>query len=55
MSRFHSGLEIERLDTDRLTSRMKILGLAPENLSELVGLMPIDVFGASPGVAIGKV
>jgi len=55
MSRFHSGLEIERLDTDKLGSRMKLLGLSPTALSDLVGLMPIDVFGASPELAIGKV
>jgi putative nucleotidyltransferase with HDIG domain len=55
MSRFHSGLEIERLDTANLGSRMRLLGLSPANLSDLVGLMPIDAFGASPETAIAKV
>jgi HD-like signal output (HDOD) protein len=54
MSRFHSGLEIERLDTDRLASRMKMLGLSPDALSDLVGLIPIEVFGATPELALAK-
>jgi putative nucleotidyltransferase with HDIG domain len=54
MSRFHSGLEIERVDTRNLGSRMELLGLAPAGLADLVGLMPIDVFGASPELAIAK-
>jgi HD-like signal output (HDOD) protein/chemotaxis receptor (MCP) glutamine deamidase CheD len=54
MSRFHTGLEIERLDTDKLSARMKLLGLSPTALSDLVGLMPIEVFGPSPELAIAR-
>ena len=52
MSRFHSGLSIERLDTGKLGERMGLLGLNPANLAELVGRLPIDVFGASPELAL---
>ena len=52
MSRFHSGLSIERLDTDKLGQRMSLLGLCPANLADLVGRLPIDVFGASPELAL---
>jgi putative nucleotidyltransferase with HDIG domain len=54
MSRFHSGLEIERLDTENLGERMQLLGLSPDKLSEIVGLMPLDVFSAFPESAIAK-
>jgi len=55
MSRFHSGLEMERFDTEKLGARMKLLGLSPAEFSDLVGLMPSEVFGASPDLAIAKV
>jgi putative nucleotidyltransferase with HDIG domain len=55
MSRFHSGLGIERLDTDNLASRMNLLGLSPADLADLVGRIPTEVFGASPDLAMAKV
>jgi putative nucleotidyltransferase with HDIG domain len=55
MSKFHGGLALEWLDTDKLGARMNLLGLAPTALSDLVGLIPIEVFGAFPELAIAKV
>jgi putative nucleotidyltransferase with HDIG domain len=52
MSRFHSGLEIEWLDTYNLESRMKLLGRSLSDLPDLVGRLPIDVFGMSPYLAM---
>lgn len=54
MSRFHSGLEMERLDTGKLDSRMKRLGLSPSAFSDLVARIPLAVWGASPERAIDK-
>ncbi len=44
MSRFHSGLGIERLDTEYLAQRMNLLGLSPTQIPELVNLIPLEVF-----------
>jgi len=52
MSRFHSGLELERLDTETLASRMETIGLSIENFADIVDLIPIGVFESSPEMAI---
>jgi putative nucleotidyltransferase with HDIG domain len=44
LSRFQTGLELERMDTSRLTSRMAAVGLALEDLPGLVDRIPADVF-----------
>jgi putative nucleotidyltransferase with HDIG domain len=52
MSRFHSGLELERLDTGSLASRMEAIGLSVDNFADIVDLIPIGVFESSPEMAI---
>lgn len=52
MSRFHSGLELERLNTDSLAASMEAVGLSIEMLPAIVDLIPIGVFDANPEAAI---
>lgn len=54
MSRFHSGLELERLETRNLKSRLKRLGLNLSGFSDVVDMIPVGVFGTSPDAAIQK-
>lgn len=51
LSRFHADLNIERIDTEHLESRMKRLGLSPDALSGIVGRLPKEVFSSSPDTA----
>ncbi len=44
MSRFNTGLEMERMGTNRLKENLSQLGLTPESFTELVDLMPDKVF-----------
>ncbi|MGD9300655.1 MAG: HDOD domain-containing protein [Desulfobacterales bacterium] len=52
MSRFHSGLELERLNTKALASRMETIGLSIDKFADIVDLIPIGVFESSPEMAI---
>ena len=52
MSRFHSGLELERLNTAALASRMEAIGLTIDKLPFIVDQIPIAVFESSPESAI---
>jgi putative nucleotidyltransferase with HDIG domain len=52
MSRFHSGLELERLNTEALASRMATIGLSIDKFADIVDLIPIGVFESSPELAI---
>ena len=52
MTRFHCGLELERLDTESLASRMEAIGLSTEKFPEIVDLIPLGVFGSSPQMTI---
>jgi len=52
MSRFHSGLEVERLGAHALASRLKILGLSMNTLAEIVDRIPLRVFESSPEMAL---
>jgi putative nucleotidyltransferase with HDIG domain len=52
MSRFHSGLELERLDTETIASRMATIGLSIDKFADIVDLIPIGVFESSPEMAI---
>jgi putative nucleotidyltransferase with HDIG domain len=54
MSRFNTGLELERLDTDTLSSRLAAIGLSIEKFPEIVDLIPAAVFESSPELALGK-
>ena len=44
MSRFHTGLEIERLETESLGHHLETLGLSHEKLGELVDSIPLTTF-----------
>ena len=44
MSRFHPGLELERMGTDHLTDQMAKLDLSPGQFCDLVDLIPGKVF-----------
>lgn len=52
MSRFHAGLEMERLNTDRLASRLAVMGLSISEFPELVDQIPIKVLESSPEIAL---
>ncbi len=54
MSRFNTGLEIERLDTDLLSSRLAAIGLSAARFPDIVDLIPIGVFESSPELALGQ-
>jgi HD-like signal output (HDOD) protein len=52
MSRFHAGLEIERQGTHSLAPRLAAIGLSASQLPQIVDMIPMDVFEASPVAAI---
>ncbi|UCD79281.1 MAG: HDOD domain-containing protein [Desulfobacterales bacterium] len=54
MSRFHTGLELERLDTATLAARLEVLGLSLERFPDIVDLIPLRVFESSPELALGQ-
>jgi len=54
MSRFNTGLELERLDTGLLSSRLATLGLSVERFPDIVDLIPVGVFESSPELALGQ-
>jgi putative nucleotidyltransferase with HDIG domain len=47
MSRFHSGLEIERLNTDALAARLETIGLSLAGFADIVDLIPGKVLDLS--------
>jgi putative nucleotidyltransferase with HDIG domain len=52
MCRFHSGLELERLNTEALASRMETIGLSTDKFADMVDLIPVGVFESSPEMSI---
>ena len=54
MSMFHTNLELERLNTDALASRLEILGLSIDRFQEIVDLIPIKSFELLPEFAMIK-
>jgi len=52
MSRFHAGLELERLNTESLAARLETIGLSISKFAELVDHIPIKVLEASPEAAL---
>jgi hypothetical protein len=52
MSRFHSGLELERISTDALAARMETIGLSISEFPKLIDHIPIKVLEASPELAL---
>jgi HD-like signal output (HDOD) protein len=52
MSRFHVGLELERLDTEILSERLTTVGFTLDQFPDIVDLIPVQVFGSSPELAL---
>jgi putative nucleotidyltransferase with HDIG domain len=52
MSRFHTGLELERLNTEALADRLAVIGLSIAEFPALVDHIPIKVLESSPEVAL---
>ena len=52
MSRFHTGLELERLGTANLANRLAAIGLETANLPNIIDLIPLKVFEATPEKAL---
>ena len=52
MSRFHTGLELERLGTANLVGRLEAIGLKTADLPNIIDLIPMKVFDASPEKAL---
>jgi putative nucleotidyltransferase with HDIG domain len=52
MSRFHAGLELERLDTDALAARLAVVGLSISDFPQLVDQIPVKILEASPEIAL---
>ncbi len=50
MSRFNTGLELERLNTDDLSKRLAMLGLEIAAFPQLIDLIPRQVFEIHPDV-----
>jgi putative nucleotidyltransferase with HDIG domain len=52
MSRFHTGLELERLNTDALAARMETIGLSISEFPKLIDHIPVKVLETSPELAL---
>jgi putative nucleotidyltransferase with HDIG domain len=52
MSRFHTGLEIDRLDTGAIDSRLAHIGLSRSDFADIVDVIPIKVLKTSPDAAL---
>jgi len=52
MSRFHTGLELERLNTDALAARLGVIGLTISGFPSLIDHIPIKVLESSPELAL---
>jgi putative nucleotidyltransferase with HDIG domain len=48
MSRFHVGLEVERLDTDDLANRLETLGLSRNSFPDIVAMIPLQALASVP-------
>jgi putative nucleotidyltransferase with HDIG domain len=52
MSRFHAGLEVERLNTRGLASRLERIGLSIARFAEMVDMIPVKGLESSPETAL---
>ena len=52
MSRFHAGLELERLNTDTLATRLEAIGLSISQFPALVDHIPLKALESSPEFAL---
>ena len=52
MSRFNTGLEMERMNTDTLVLRLDKIGLSPSDFPEIIDSIPREAFGPAPELAM---
>ena len=48
MSRFHTGIELERVSTDALASRLETIGFSTGKFPDIVDIIPLGVFESLP-------
>jgi hypothetical protein len=54
MSRFNPCFELERLNTESLTSRLETIGFSIDRFPEIVDFIPAKSFETSPELALIK-
>ena len=54
MSRFHTCLELERLNTEALASRLETIGFSIDRFPDIVDFIPVKSLEASPELALIK-
>ncbi len=54
MSRFHTGLELDRLDTETLSSRLRTIGFSIEKFCDIVDMIPSGAFKSEPQLELTK-
>jgi putative nucleotidyltransferase with HDIG domain len=54
MSRFRTGLELERLSTETLATNLRNIGFSIEKFSDIVDLIPAGVFNPEPELALAQ-
>ena len=52
MSRFHTGFELERLNTESLSARLGTIGFTIDRFPDIVDMIPVGVFESSPEMAL---
>jgi len=52
MSRFHTSLELERIDTEALASRLEIIGFSIDRFPDIIDIIPIKSLELSPELAM---
>ena len=52
MSRFHVGLEVERLNTDALAERLKTLGFSIKSFPDIINMIPVKALESSSTMAL---
>jgi HD-like signal output (HDOD) protein len=52
MSRFHTSLELERLNTEALASRLEAIGFSIDRFPDIVDYIPVKSLELSPELAL---
>ena len=52
MSRFRTGLELERLSTETLSTKLRTIGFSNEKFSDIVDMIPAGVFKSEPELTL---
>jgi hypothetical protein len=52
LSRFHTGLEVERLNTDALVERLETIGFSIKSFPDIVDMIPFKVLESSPEMTL---